>query len=96
MRQRSSTSREAIGRYAPIIESFLAGRLTADEFEDRYLGAFREDPGDWPDEIYDLLNEAFLDVEAFWLESDETDEFLIDEPELRRRMAITLAAMRAA
>ncbi|MBA3414991.1 MAG: hypothetical protein H0U10_07200 [Chloroflexia bacterium] len=87
-------AKEAIARYAPLIEAFLARELTAKEFEDRYLKVFREDPGTWTDEVYDLLHEAFLDIDAFWPEPDE-DPLSIDEPELRRRMALALATMQA-
>ena len=82
--------------YVAMIEAFLSGRMTAGEFERVYLRAFKDDPTDWPEPIFQLLNEVFLDLDAYCPDPVLRDAFAIDEAELRTRVERSLVALRRA
>lgn len=85
---------ELLGPYATLIEAFLRRRISAVDFEATYLRAFKDDGTNWPDTVYQILNEVFLDVDAFYPDATIQGEFVIDEAELRRRVERSLVALR--
>lgn len=82
--------------YRNMIERFLNGRLSVADFEAAYLRTFKDDGTRWPEPIYRILNEVFLDVDAYNPYPDGRDEWDIDEAELRSRVERSLATLRAA
>jgi hypothetical protein len=82
--------------YRTMMERFLDGRLSASDFETSYLRMFKDDQTDWPEPVYQALNEVFLDLDAYCPDPDIRDEFGIDEAELRVRVERSLAALRRA
>ena len=76
--------------YASLITAFLSRELSAAAFEERYRTTFLADTRRWPEPMYRALNGAFLDAEAFAPGADPSDDWLIDEAELRTRMDASL------
>lgn len=87
---------ELVSPFAGLIEALLHNRMSAVEFETSYLRKFKNDTTNWPQPIYEFLNEVFLDVDAFYPDRTIRGEFVIDEAELRRRVERSLAALHAA
>ncbi len=81
--------------YIAMIQAFLDGQTSVDEFETTYLRAFKDDPTNWPENLYRILNEIFLDLDAYYPDPTIRDENGIDETELRARAGVALAALRA-
>lgn len=63
----------AIEPYRGLLEDFVRGELTADEFEGRYLTAYLGDDADSPDEVFVVVDRFFGDVDSF-----------VADPELRK------------
>lgn len=51
--------------YKPIIEQFLSGELSADEFESRYLSYFKNDKNQVVGDQFDVLDGLFADVDEY-------------------------------
>jgi len=51
-----------IEKYILLIRQFLAGRITASQFEFSYLEVFKNEEETLPEEVYNILNVLFLDV----------------------------------
>jgi hypothetical protein len=54
-----------VSNYINLIAAFVCGDLSALEFERDYLRMFKEDTRMFPDELYEILNKLFTDVDAF-------------------------------
>lgn len=85
---------ESAAPYAALMEAFLRQRLSAHEFETAYLRAFKDDDTDWPEPIYQILNEVFFDIDAFYPDLSIQGASVIDEAELRRRVGRSLVVLR--
>lgn len=83
----------SVDGYVELIEAFLAERVSAPQFEARYLALFKSDRSSWPEPIYEILNELFLDVDAFCADPAIRLPDELDEPALRSRASGTLAAL---
>ncbi|MDP9365704.1 MAG: colicin immunity domain-containing protein [Chloroflexota bacterium] len=82
--------------YLRLMERFATRALPVHDFERAYLETFDDDGARWPEPIYRILNEVFLDVDAFNPYPDGRNELDIDEAELRVRVERSLAALRRA
>lgn len=58
--------------YLEIMESFQSGRISAIEFESEYLDLFKADDRQFPDNVFNILNQLFSDVDMF-----------VSDPEIR-------------
>lgn len=92
----SSTAYEPsrVTPYVVMVDRFLTGRMPVAEFETAYMRTFLNDATHWPEPIYLILNEIFLDVEAFYPDPIFRNEFVIDESELRSRVERSFAGLR--
>lgn len=88
------SDRRDIAPYIRLMDAFLIGELPVAAFERRYLDTFADDDTRRPEPLYEILNEVFLDVDAFYPDAEIRGEFDIDEEELRRRVQRSLAALR--
>jgi hypothetical protein len=61
-------------KYAPLISSFIDRKISAQEFESRYLKLFKNDQDQIRSREFDILDRLFADV----------DEYTAD-PDLRKR-----------
>jgi hypothetical protein len=64
---------EELEPYRVILEPFVRGEITADEFETRYFPMYVGDPRLCSDEVFDIVDRFFTDVDAY-----------VSDPELRR------------
>lgn len=72
--------------YAVLMRLLIDGRITGEEFEVLFLSRYLNDPSDWPEEIYRVLDGFFADVDDFCPDPAlRADTRGLDEPELRRR-----------
>ena len=80
--------------YLILMEAFLSGRLTADEFTSIYLQFFPCDPADWPDDMFAALQRVFSSSDSLCLDPVLRVKWAIDEEELRREVATALDKLR--
>lgn len=83
-------------KYKKLIEDFLTEKITVDVFEFRYLQSFKDDSfGDTPEDeiLYEILNELFLDVDAYCGDPTLRGEDDLDEPQLRQKAQEALSAL---
>lgn len=79
-------------KYKQLIEDFLTEKITVDVFEFRYLQSFKDDSfGDTPEG--EILNELFLDVDAYCGDPTLRGEDDLDEPQLRQKAQEALSAL---
>lgn len=79
-------------KYKKLIDDFIKAKITVDDFESRYLETFLRDSfGDTPE--YDILNELFLDVDAYCGDPTIRREADLDEAQLRQRAQNALLAL---
>jgi hypothetical protein len=81
-------------KYKKLIDDFLTAKITVDAFESRYIETFLCDSlGDTPE--YEILNELFLDVDAYHGDPDLRGDDGLDEPQLRQKAQNALFALTA-
>lgn len=51
--------------YISLITKFVSGEITASQFEELYLEMFKNESEILPEETFYILNELFLDVDAY-------------------------------
>jgi Bacterial self-protective colicin-like immunity len=64
----------ALRKYRVLIAKFASGAMTADAFETKYLALYKAEPTIWPQEVYEILDALFFDVDDY-----------VGDPELRAR-----------
>lgn len=86
----------AVAPYRALLEQFVAGILSAPDFESKFFPMYKNDPSLWPDEIFTVLDGFFADVDEY-----QPDPALraqiggIDEDQLRSQAATTLQRLAA-
>jgi hypothetical protein len=75
--------------------SFLKHSMPVEEFEQRYLAAFKQQAEPLDEECFQILDTLFSDVDAYWAECQPGNEsnFEISEPALRARAKEALAKL---
>lgn len=82
--------------YAAVLTAFSEGRLTPEELEAIYFPLFQNDGTKWPPDVFQPLNEVFLDLDAWWPHGPTDDRYAIDdEAELRRRVGVSFDLLAA-
>lgn len=79
------------GEYPDLLEKFLAGDLSAQQFQKLYLEKFKREQRRVGDELYDLLQEAFGDVDSFTTDADlikQDPDFYLNEQRLREKIRL--------
>lgn len=80
------TTAESLDKYISLLNQFVSGAITAPEFEMSYLEMFRNyfkhDEKDIPIFAWRVLNELFLDTDAYCADPDLRDEDDLDEKQL--------------
>lgn len=71
--------------YIKLIQSFLDGQISALTFERVYLEMFKNDWTAWAEEEYEVLNDLFIDIDAFCADPELRDPEDLDEEQLRQR-----------
>lgn len=74
--------------YELLLEQFLSGAMSVEEFQATYLGRFKnEDQLDGP--LFELFDELFGDVDSFTTDQQlltDNPEFYLDEAMLREKV----------
>jgi len=81
--------------YRNLIERFLEGEISAQQFKRRYLTAFRNEPGGMPAEEFDVLAELYCLIDCYWPCTEDEPEEETPEEELRAEAARTLRRLAA-
>lgn len=68
-----------VARYILLLTQFVAGEITAAQFEFSYLEMFKDEKEEFPEDVYDVLNNLFSDVDAFCGDPSIRDEEDLDE-----------------
>ncbi len=80
----------SVKKYLNLISLFVAGNISAVEFEHRYLTLFKNDSTDYSETLFLILDQLFGDVDAFCADPLLRDEFDLDEQQLRQACIQTL------
>jgi hypothetical protein len=83
--------------YYAMIRAFVDGGLPVEEFERRYLAAFKAEPGGMDPAAFAILDRLFGAVDAYWSEVTPEQEtpFLISEDRLREYARVALEQLAA-
>jgi hypothetical protein len=77
--------------YRQLLTDFVAGRISADDFQTEYFERYQNDNRWFPDSIYDIVDGFFADVDAYVEEERLRDPEQGDlGPEELRAKAIAL------
>ncbi len=79
--------------YQQLVESFVAGKLSAVQFEATYLRLFKHDTSR-SKEVYPILSNLFWAVEDFCIYPELRDEGDLDEIQLLQAAEVALEALR--
>lgn len=84
-----------LAEYEALIRAFLDHDLAPEEFERRYLAAFKAEPGGMSQTLYQILETLFESVDAYFPECQPGQEttFEISEVQLRHDAAQALARL---
>lgn len=73
---------ECLEQYILLITQFIAGDITASQFEVLYLEMFKNESRELPEDIYNILNGLFSDVDAYCGDSELRDDDDLGDEEL--------------
>lgn len=79
-----------IDNYNKLINSFINGNISAEEFDLKYLDLFLNDKTSYSQKLYDITQELFYDVEEFCIYPELREEGEIDEDGLLNSAKIAL------
>ena len=82
-----------VSRYLDLIAAFLCGDISARDFEGKYLQMFKDDPRIFPNELYEVLNKLFTDLDVYCDDSTLRQAGELDEDELRECAEMAYAAL---
>lgn len=85
--------RRSLSDYIAIIENFLNGVSPVTEFEARYLAAYSWDSESRSSDEYEVLNDLFIDVDAFCADPELRDAADLDETALRASARFALSRL---
>jgi hypothetical protein len=60
-----SSLRGALQPYLRLMDSFVAGRKSADDFEAEFLDLYLNDSTHWPPEVFNLLDGLFAETDSY-------------------------------
>jgi len=72
---------------------FLDGHVSADDFTDEYMNAFKNDDAMYDDALFETLNGIFTDADCFTHDETQSGPWVVHEPELREHVAEALAKL---
>ncbi|MEX0921895.1 MAG: colicin immunity domain-containing protein [Rhodovibrionaceae bacterium] len=84
-----------IKKYIKLLESYTSHNISSLEFETQYLKLFKIEPEGMPEDIYDLLNNLFINVDAYCDNSSIRDEEDLGPHELLDSARETLGKLRS-
>jgi hypothetical protein len=81
-----------LGPYLTLLTSFLSRSIGLSDFEGRYLDLFKHDDVIRPEEVFNVLDSLFSDIDAY---SPQPADDEIDEEQLRRSASEAYRRLRA-
>jgi Bacterial self-protective colicin-like immunity len=85
----------ALARYGYLVQSLISREIDARTFERIYLERFKNDPTDWSEAEYEILNDLFGDVDAFCSDPQFCGPDDLNEEQLRHKAKIALKKLQA-
>ncbi len=83
-----------MNKYIMLLKNFVYRKISADEFERRFLELFKGETALMPEREFHILDKLFGDVDAYCSDPDLIDpQFDIDENELRSSAQEALAEL---
>jgi Bacterial self-protective colicin-like immunity len=84
----------ALRPYAVLLHLFIDNAIGAREFEVLFLRLYKDDPTEWPSEVFRIIDAFFADVDSYCAD-DKLGERVhgIDAQELRARAEDTFAQL---
>ena len=82
--------------YWVLMEAFVQDRLRASEFEAVYLRLFKNDRTMWPQEVFEVLNRLFTDIDAYSPDPSLRGPLDLDADQLRDRTRKTMKELQDA
>jgi hypothetical protein len=86
--------KSATNEYKSLLERFLSGGMTGEQFQLAYLDKFKSETTNLDEDLYELLDALFVDVDAFVPDPEllaqlqaERPGFYLDERSLRDRVS---------
>jgi len=73
---------EWLEQYILLITQFVTGDITASQFEVSYLEMFKNESRELPEDIYNVLNGLFSDVDAYCGDPELRDDDDLGDEEL--------------
>lgn len=90
----SERERSALATYVTLFRQFVAGSMSADEFETTFLDAYKNDPTLWSGSTFDTLDAVFADVDDYTGDASlRARAGGLDAEQLRERVRKALAAL---
>lgn len=84
---------DRVDAYLDLLRRFDSRGMSVADFERTYIDTYLADQTIWPEDLYQVLNEVFLDVDAYNPDPESMSEFDIDEESLRRGVRAALIAL---
>lgn len=84
----------ALGAYLELLDDFLAGTVTAGEFQTRYFRRFKQETATWPEPVFRVLDGLFADVDAYVEDAALRDPGDLDDEQLHARAREAREALR--
>ncbi len=87
----SDVMRNALRQHRALIADFVSGAVSADQFETTYLAQYKADPTLWTQDLFDILDGLFFDVDDYVSDAElRAEAGGLDGPELRLRAEVAL------
>lgn len=86
--------RNVVLSYIDLIFKFVSGKMSGIEFETEYLRKFKNEQLVFGDDVYNILNELFSDVDCYCSDPTIIDSEDIDECLLRSRAEKALCKLK--
>jgi len=85
----------AVAPYAILLRLFIAGAMSADEFEVVFLRLYKSDATDWSPELFEVLDGLFADVDDYCADPSLRESVGgTDEEALRVRCEVAVDKLR--
>lgn len=82
-----------IAKFIVLIQTFVDGKISASQFEASYLELFKNEWRALSESAYEVLNDLFLDVDAYCAAASLRDAGDLDDRELLERAKAALAKL---
>jgi hypothetical protein len=86
--------KDEISQYIDLIQEFVSGRISHKIYSKRYWSLFQNDPRMFPQDIYELLNNLFTDIDVCEEEESLREDYGISREQLLENACATLDTLR--